>query len=555
MASYRDAGGMVAQWWRRPGMKYVGAVAGVVLPVLALLRLSPFSLSPVDALGIKIYLLAGAFLLALFWTRIPQQARVVILLVLAVIAALNYFRWGPRSLYERVDVYDVAHYYLGAKYFPELGYEGLYPALILADRENGPKSTKLNRYRLQTDRGYEYRDIEDALSRGRAIRETRFSAERWKNFERDSLVLLRDIGLGADSWRKLVGDRGFNGSPAWIAVARPFAAVVPVRAVKLLCLVDVLLIASALCALGYAYGWRIALWAVVFLTASYSMRWPVAGEAMFRYIWLSALMWALALVKAGPPAAAGAALAVSSLMRLFPAAWLFGPLAQALHQFDRNPYRLGNISPYYWRMVAGFIGCVLLAFVWISVDPGIGSIADHIGDMRIHVHVDQLVSRHVGFAKALIFEGGLEPRNMTQADRIAIAELKPVTGFLALCILIALALGVRTLPADQAFSVGFIPFFLLSTAHDYYGVSRVVLIVFHACRLDNRWDRVCLAWLLLLELFACWTTVQYPDHIAFRIGYLAWGTTAYILMVTAVLVRDWWTLRQVPAQDRRSPGS
>lgn len=529
--------------WRRVGSRPVIAAAGAILVAAAALRFSPFSISPHEVQGIKVFVLAGAILLVALWNRLPHQARLALLVMLAVVAALNYYRWGPRSLYEKVDIYDVVHYYLGAKYFEELGYEGLYPALILADRENGPKSAELKRYRLQTNAGYVYRGIDDALERGRELRQTRFTPERWRSFERDSLVLLRDIGLSAASWRKVVSDRGFNGSPAWITFARPFVAFIPARSVKLIGLLDVILLASALFAVRHAYGGQIALWALIFLAASYSMRWPVAGEALFRYVWLASILWALALVKMGRPVVAGVTLAISSLMRIFPVVWLFGPLAQMLHQFDRRPYRLQNIDRHYWLMAVGFAGSIVVAVVLISLDIGVGSLFDHARDMRIHVQVEQLVSRHIGLAKALVFDGGLEPKNLTAEARAAIGVLKPAAGFLALCLLIALALGIRTLPRDQAFALGFIPFFLLATAHDYYGVSRVTLIVYHASRMENLWDRGCLVLLLALEMFGCWAIVQYPDHVAFRIGYLAWGTMLYVLMVTGGLLRDWWKSR------------
>jgi hypothetical protein len=535
-----DNNSLAVPWWRRVGARPEAAVLGSILLVLLALWFSPISITPHDALGIKIFILAGAVLLVLLWNRLPRKARLALLVVLAVIAALNYYRWGPRSLYEKVNVYDVVHYYLGAKYFEELGYEGLYPALILADRENGPKSNKLKRYRLQTGNGYEYRDIDDALERGRELRRTHFTSERWRSFEQDSLVLLRDIGLSSSGWRKVVGDRGFNGAPAWIALARPFVALVPAQSVKFLCLLDVILLASALFAIRHAYGGEVALWALVFLAASYSMRWPVAGEALFRYVWLAALLWTLALVKMGRPIAAGAAFAVSSLMRIFPVVWLFGPAAQMLQQFGRRPFGFRKIDRYYWLMAAGFTGVILAVVGWIVTDIGAGALVEHARDMRIHIQVEQLVSRHIGLAKALVFEGGLEPKYLTAETRAAIGVLKPVTWLLALCLLIALALGIRTLPRDQAFALGFIPFFLLATAHDYHGVARVTLIVYHASRLENRWDRICLIWLLALELFASWATVSYPDHIAFRIGYLAWGTTIYVLLVTIFLVRDWW---------------
>ncbi|MCK5622229.1 MAG: hypothetical protein KAJ11_08065, partial [Alphaproteobacteria bacterium] len=128
-----DGNSLAKPRWRRIGARSAATVAGAILLVLAALWFSPFSIPPGEALGIKIFILAGAALLAALWSRLPRKARLALLVMLAVVSALNYYRWGPRSLYEKVDVYDVVHYYLGAKYFEELDYEGLYPALILAD--------------------------------------------------------------------------------------------------------------------------------------------------------------------------------------------------------------------------------------------------------------------------------------------------------------------------------------------------------------------------------------------------------------------------------------
>lgn len=536
-SSGSDRRAMATSWWRRPEVKRTAAIAGVVLLVLVALRISPFSLSPHDASGLKIYIIASAALVALFWVRLPQHVRLVLLTVLAVTASLNYYRWGPRSLYEKVDVYDVIHYYLGAKYYPELGYEGLYPALILVDHDNGPKTGQLKRYRAQTAAGYEFRPVEDALERGRELRETRFTEERWRSFEHDSLVLSRDIGISNASWRKLLLDLGFNGSPFWAALARPLVELVPVESVKYLCLLDPVLIGTGLLALWYAYGGVTALWALIFVAAAYSMRWPVAGEALLRYFWLASLLWALALVKMGRPALAGVATGLAALARIFPIVWLFGLGVLALHRLARRPFDLRNMDRFALFVGAGFASCVLAAAIWVALDVGMGSFADHAVEMGLHV--GRLASRHIGLAVTFIFEGGLLPRHITPEQKEAVHELQTITRTVGVAYLAILGFGMGRLTRDQAFALGFLPFFMLVLAHDYHGVARVTLVVYHVSRLENRWDRICLAWLLALEVFAGWALVAYSDHVAFRIGYLAWGTAIYAVMVAAPLCWGW----------------
>ena len=81
-----------------------------------------------------------------------------------------------------IHLHDVAHYYLGAKYFPELGYRSLYTAMLRAEAERYE-----NHFRSLEARDLETNglvDIRALLARSDAVKQ-RFSAERWAAFQDD----------------------------------------------------------------------------------------------------------------------------------------------------------------------------------------------------------------------------------------------------------------------------------------------------------------------------------------------------------------------------------
>ncbi|MDP6934558.1 MAG: hypothetical protein QGG40_16665, partial [Myxococcota bacterium] len=186
--------------------------------------------------GIKIWLCLGGVGLLAAWKWLPAHWARRVLLLLVIVGGLNYARWGPRLALEQVDTYDLVHYYLNASYFDELGYYDLYPAAILADHENGgPFFDEGRRYMAQDEEGHFFAPISHALDRGRQVRETHFTPERWDAFEHDLLVLQREIpGMNDKLWRQMIQDHGFNGTPVWTLIAKPIAWLVPVEGVKFL---------------------------------------------------------------------------------------------------------------------------------------------------------------------------------------------------------------------------------------------------------------------------------------------------------------------------------
>src|SRR5688572_12124010 len=67
----------------------------------------------------------------------------VALVLVALLAHLNVLRMPANVLFVRPPAphyHDMLHYYLGTKYFAELGYTDLYSAIVLADFEDAPTS-------------------------------------------------------------------------------------------------------------------------------------------------------------------------------------------------------------------------------------------------------------------------------------------------------------------------------------------------------------------------------------------------------------------------------
>lgn len=488
---------------------------------------------------IKVWLALGAMFLALRWTCIPRKIAVVLLSVLVFVSAANYMRWGPEQLTERADAYDLIHYYLGAKYFDELGYYDLYPALALADHEAGAYSSKLKYYRAQEPgTGYEERPIVDAIERGREIREREFTPARWQTFSVDFLRLQREFKMGKRLWRILINDRGFNATPAWIMLFSPVAKIVPVEYIKILCLMDVIFLAVGLLFIRWAYGNITVLWGLAFIFISYSFRWPVIGWAFFRYDWVCALLVALALIKKNHYFSAGVMTAFAGLSRLFPVIWLFGPAAKGLVNLVYSRDSSSRWNRKLLLLAAGFLITVAVVGSGALLKLGPGTFRAHAINISEHVKPEELSSKRLGYVIGMFYDGKLEPKTLSYERKQLIKKYKPIHLIIAFGMLGIMAWFMKNRPNDEIFAYGFIPFFLLLTASYYYYSVRILLIIYHAANIDHARHRNALAILLALEAFSNWVETSFDDHRAFLIGYLAWGLTVYAIYIIWGLYKD-----------------
>lgn len=507
-------------------------LTAAILLLLAGISLIDKNISRESSEQMKVWLCTAALVLILIWPLMQKRMRIILLSLLTLFSTANYLRWGPDLLVERIDSYDVIHYYLGARYFKELGYYDLYPAAILADHEHRPFTNRLFEYRAQDRKsGYQIRLLQDGIDRGRQIRSERFTAERWQQFEHDFLYLQRNFQLTKTLWRTLVNDRGFNATPAWIFLMKPIAEWVPVEKIKWLCAIDILFLAIALLAIRWAYGNTTALWSLLFFMLSYSLRWPVISWTFFRYDWVCALMLAMTFIKKGHYFIAGWLTGIAGLFRIFPAVWLFGPAIKGLNQLVRGTNWQQRFSKPLLLLATGFLVCILLNETGALLTLGIEPAKIHAENINEHTQTEELSSRRYGFALGLAYNGKLLPTHISDEHKEKIQHQKPVRIFICTVLLLLLAWYLRNKDDDEAFAYGFIPFFLLTTASYYYAITRITLIILHASKLEHWRHRMALALLFGLELFCNWAETSYEGHRVFLIGFLSWGLTAYILYI------------------------
>ncbi|TNE84749.1 MAG: hypothetical protein EP330_28450 [Deltaproteobacteria bacterium] len=497
----------------------------------------------------KVGLAFWAAILALGWQvfawagPMGKQARLALLGLLTVWASGNYARWNPETLGERVDAYDLAHYYLNARYFDELGYEDLYPAMILADHANGgPTYNEGNIYLAQDERGHFKAPIAHAVARGEVVRETKFTPERWKAFERDSLYISRELPGWSDKlWRQMIQDHGFNGTPVWVALAEPLATAVPVTSLKWLGMIDVVLLAIALGFVVWAYGGTSAVWIWLWLMVSYSLRWPTVSWVFLRYDWIAGLLIAMSLLKKGHYFWAGLPAAWAATLRLFPAMWMWGPFARGVEGLTRKQVD---------KKLLTFAGAFLLGVAVLQgfavARVGTEPVEVHFNNMMDHNSAEQLSSRRIGLALALPFRGETVPKFIEPERKAAVEQQKNMRYGIALVLMVLMGWGMRRVRDDEAFGFGFVPFFLLTTASYYYYAARITMSLVHAGDLEKWRNRVGLALLFMLESFTNWAETAMPGHRVFLIGMLAWGLAAYTLLMAGWLM---WESRELEASD------
>lgn len=341
-------------------------------------------------------LLAGAKLLAalaaaaLIGAEVLNGARARrterCLVACAVLAAAAYFA----PIAERgglVHRWEMFHYYLGAKYQPELGYERLYACVTEVDVEDGVRNARERRVRdLHTDvlvTGAEA--LARAGSCERALGPARFAA-----FHSDVRAFRRLFGTRA-RWEPLFHDHGYNPPPLWTLLGRKLASLhAPTLGfLTLLASLDPLLMAASIALLGWGFGRRVALLAIIFWGTQAPADFAWTGGGFLRQDWLFFAIAAVAFAKRERPALAGAALVTAALLRLFPAVLLFGLGVSVLAASVRRR----TLAPEHrWLLGGALVALVVLAGAsgaalgassyvafWEHIQLRTGSITNHMG--------------------------------------------------------------------------------------------------------------------------------------------------------------------------------
>lgn len=274
--------------------------------------------------------LAGAAVLRelLFPTRRPAHRGLVlgVLAFAGVIGVLCFANLGRPQFFDGgkgrptfLHFYDMRTYYPIARYFPELRFDGVYAAgvAVVAEERGGTASLA-----AQTLRNLRTHEIETVARSEAYVREVRarFSPDRWASFVADTAYFRR--GMGDGGFLGSMQDHGGNATPVWFLGARLLMGGIAASDLALWVGVaaDVLLLLAAFAALGWAYGPRTALMAmVVFGAIDFYMFGTNWFGAALRHDWLALWCLGLAMLKKDRAVLAGGFFAWAALIRAFPA--------------------------------------------------------------------------------------------------------------------------------------------------------------------------------------------------------------------------------------------
>jgi hypothetical protein len=294
------------------------------------------------------------------WEHLPARRRRLwdgALLSLGLLAAAcwwNLFQFNYPIFGHRSETY---HYYVGSKYFRELGYTRLYRCTAIADAEAGWRKQVRSRY----VRDLETNSVEPAaalLEHPKACKR-HFTPERWRSFSRD--VAWFRMQMPRRRWHLTQTDHGYNGTPAWGLFGGLLSRTGPATDAQILALrlIDPLLLLLTWAAVGWTFGWRVLCVALLYWGTNYPAQYSWVGGSFLRQVEFAAVLLGICLMRRQRMTAAGFLLVLAALVRIYPVFLLAGPGLQAAGAMLRQRRLL--LSAAHRRLLLG--GLLALATV------------------------------------------------------------------------------------------------------------------------------------------------------------------------------------------------
>jgi hypothetical protein len=496
---------------------------------------SPFMTFSNTILWLKAFLTAAMLVVLFLRYRAGRRSsvasktyslRIKLMLGLAVICSfavfhnLGTFRGGTFVHYG-----EMFHYYLGSKYFKELGYYELYNAVIAADTEQGHAFANLPFYTdLRTYKNIQPETAVRDVDRLRGL----FSAERWSSFKDDVAFFKQATGMPRTQGLSfLLMDHGYNASPVSTFLLGLLTNAVPVSQIRLLAFLDVLLVLTMIAVVFRTFGLEMgALFAVYFFVNILSGHEYISGS-LLRYDWLLYIVVAACLLEKRRYASSAFFLSLSAMLRIFPAV-LFCGLAVTIVQRLRTARTLDRQSI---RFMLSTAATALALFLLPAVS--LGSVVQPWQDFyaKTSLHDRGVYVNHLGLRAMMLFEPShlsLESfaetyksadvvRRWQDVKESELRTKRPLILFASLVVLVCLAAIVWKRKDPESVSVLW-PVLLIYTASylsTYYYAFLCLLVLLFFRRGHSLDGFVPLCLLLFLNLAALITDFFKPSPIVF----------------------------------------
>jgi len=265
----------------------------------------------------------GTLLLISYWAlrKRPHVLRRTRDVSLAVIGIFSFFSWWNLGHYHfdhYEHIWEHYHYYMGAKYGPELRYARLYECTAAADLQDGLRA-RVKKRRIRDLAETNELGTSDAIVKDPTRCTSHFSEARWEEFRKDNRFFRGRFS--ADRWDQSQNDHGYNGTPVWAIAGRLLTdnfGELNWNKIKAIAWIDSAILVIMWAVVWWAFGWRATCAALIYWGTNFPARFYWNGGSMLRYDWLVWLVVGVCFLKKEKHFSAGLALTYATLLRIFP---------------------------------------------------------------------------------------------------------------------------------------------------------------------------------------------------------------------------------------------
>lgn len=439
------------------------------------------------------------------------RVRNVILGVMGVLAFATYFNFGAFHFWGFIHGHDTFHYYVGSKYFKELGYERLYECVAVADSEEPSLRRRVELRKLTNLYTNQVETTADILAHPERCK-SHFTAARWASFAQD-LRYLRTLETPR-RWDDAQLDHGFNATPVWNIMGTLLSNTGPASRMQVLVLnsIDCLLVIFLALMIWWAFGWRVLAVALLVFATNHPGRWAWTGGSFLRWDWLFWMGTAVCLAKTERFFLAGMCLAYSTLLRIFPIFMFVAPLlALGYHYYKHRQLER--------RFLRFFMGAAVAVAILLPVSVvAAGGIQAYPAFVHNTVkHQNTPLTNYVGLRTVVSYRPSEAGRLMVdnrlvdswspwKAARIkSFRQAKPLYFAIVISCLAIVGLAVRKSHPWEAIALSSILiFFGVELTNYYYSFLIVVALLYAKREVAGRWLLAASA----VTQFIAWAPIQ-----------------------------------------------
>jgi hypothetical protein len=457
----------------------------------------------------------------------PFRTKVIIVLTVLFSFAV-FHNFGNFRNDTFVHYGEMFHYYLGAKYFEELGYYELYNAVIAADAEQDNALAGLPFYTdLKTYQNTQRETVLKNIDRVKNL----FLKKRWNAFKHDVSFFKKATGMPRSrALFFLLMDHGYNASPASTFILNILTNIIPVTQMRLLAVLDVLLVVTMIVLVFRTFGFDMGgLFSIYFFVNILNDQGYISGS-LLRYDWLFYIVVAVCLLEKGRYASSSFFLTLSAMMKVFPAVLFYG-IGVTIFQKVKTTR---TVDKKYIRFIltAGVTGLVLFLLPAVYL----GSVLQPWKDFsaKTSLHDSGVYVNHLGLRGIVLFEpshlslkrfietniNNYTPdivRHWQDVKEKEFKQKRPAIVFCSLIVLICLTAIIWKRKASESESVlwPLLLIYTMSYPSHYYYIFLCLFILLFFRRTSSLSAVVPLCLLLIFNISALVTDYFRPSPIVF----------------------------------------